>query len=88
MERFNVVLEGKARREFARLHVDLRGRFYVAFQALAEDPYRPRSGCDIRKLSGKDEVWAVRVGGFRGVYAIDGDTIRFTTFQSGHRAYR
>ena len=86
--RFAVVLEGKARREFARLEPGLRHRFYEAFQSLSEDPFRPRPGCDIRKLSGRGEVWAIRVGGYRGVYSIDGRTIRFTTFRSGHRAYR
>ena len=57
MERFRVVLEGRARREFARLDAAMRRRFYEAFEALSVDPYRPRPGCDIRKLGGKGEAW-------------------------------
>jgi mRNA-degrading endonuclease RelE of RelBE toxin-antitoxin system len=52
-------------------HVGQTSR-YVAFPAKSLEPRRsnPRpSGC--KKLSGGDGEWRIRVGDYRGVYAID-----------------
>ncbi len=47
--------------------------------ALKEDPYKRRSGADIRKLADTNPVlYRLRVGDYRVIYAVEGDTIRIT----------
>lgn len=83
VHRFSVQLERRAEREFADLPANVRARFYAVFEALEEDPYRPRPGCDIRMLQGHPGVRAVRVAHYRGIYEVVGSKVRFTRF--GHR---
>jgi mRNA-degrading endonuclease RelE of RelBE toxin-antitoxin system len=80
-------VDRRAEKQLADLPVEVRGRFGRAFEALSRDPRRPRPGCDIRKVQGTHETWAVRVGSYRGLYAIVGDIVLVTTILSGHRAY-
>ena len=47
-----------------------RKRCYVSLKKLSEDPYRSRSGCDIKKISGKEEFYRLRVGGHRFLYVV------------------
>jgi mRNA-degrading endonuclease RelE of RelBE toxin-antitoxin system len=43
-----------------------------ALRRLGEDPFRSRSGIDIRKLEvGRETAWRLRVGEYRFVYRID-----------------
>ena len=53
------------------LRADQRSRICRALSCLAEDPYRPRPGCDIQVLKGLDGVRAVRIGGFRAAYEVE-----------------
>lgn len=81
---YQIVFEGKAKKEFGDLPDFVRRRFYPVFQELEVDPFRPRPGCDIRVLHGVTGVRGVRVGEFRGVYEVEGTDVRFTRF--GHRS--
>ncbi len=46
-----------------------------AFESLARDPRRRRPKCDVRKLSGIANAWRLRVGEYRGIYAIEGEEV-------------
>lgn len=80
---FQVRIESRAEREFEALPPAVRDRFYPVFEALEEDPYRPRPGCDIRVLKGHPGIRAVRVGQYRGIYEVAGTEVWSTVF--GHR---
>ena len=84
MAPFKVKLERRAEKDFAKLHADVRKRFYTVFEALEADPYRPRPGCDIRVLKGHPNIRAVRVGEYRTIYEVVGTEVWFTKF--GHRS--
>lgn len=43
---------------------------YKSLKNLSNDPYRSRSGCDIKKMSGKKEFYRLRVGNHRFLYVI------------------
>lgn len=81
-------MDKRAEKQLAALPPEVQDRFRRVFEALSIDTRRPRPGCDIRKLHGVDDEWAVRVGSYRGVYGITGLEVQFTTFMSGHHAYR
>lgn len=45
-------------------------RCYVGLKRLSQDPYTSRSGCDIKKMSGKKDFYRLRVGNHRFLYVI------------------
>ncbi|HDN81104.1 MAG TPA: type II toxin-antitoxin system RelE/ParE family toxin [Methanomicrobia archaeon] len=49
---------------------DERKRCYEGLKNLSNNPYRSRSGCDIKKMSGKKEFYRLRVGKHRFLYVI------------------
>ncbi|RIK40327.1 MAG: type II toxin-antitoxin system mRNA interferase toxin, RelE/StbE family [Chloroflexi bacterium] len=69
--RWSVIIKRQAGRTLRRLPKDLATRLTAAIDALAENP-RP-AGCI--KLTGFDNFWRIRVGGWRIVYAIHDDEL-------------
>jgi len=65
----------------------LRERLYLAFQKLEENPFRPRSGCDIRLLEGEPSIRALRVGAYRAIYEIVGDEVQITKIAHRKNVY-
>jgi len=84
MPGFEIEFTVSAEREFRKLPRDAQRRFAAAFELLREDPKRRRPKCDIRLLSGSANAWRLRVGDYRGIYAIEGSKVAFTKF--GHRS--
>jgi mRNA interferase RelE/StbE len=82
----SIVFARSARRELERLHDPLSSRILKRIESLASNP-RP-SGC--RKLEGAENLWRVRVGDYRVVYAIDDRTkmVDITCIRHRRDAYR
>ena len=53
-----------------QLSEDERKRCYIGLKKLPNDPYNPRPGCDIKKMSGKKDFYRLRVGSHRFLYVI------------------
>lgn len=83
MPGYVVEFTASAEKEFRRLPREVQERFAKSIGLLERDPRRRRSGCDVRMLSGIANAWRLRVGDYRGIYAVDGPTVTFTRF--GHR---
>lgn len=66
MTEYTITLARAARRELEALDARLVQRIVSAIDALAREP-RPR-GC--RKLRGESNLWRIRIGEYRVVYAI------------------
>jgi mRNA interferase RelE/StbE len=64
---YRVVFARSARRELERLEGIIARRIISRVEALATDPRPP--GCV--KLQGSANLWRIRVGNYRVVYAID-----------------
>lgn len=79
-----IYFKPSAEREFRRLPRDVQRRFSKAFDALAENPIRPRPGLDVKPLRGVKGSWRLRVGDYRGIYEVEPEEVRFTRF--GHRS--
>ena len=69
MSEYRVVFVRSARRELERLEATTARRVISRIEALATDP-RPH-GCV--KLQGAVDLWRIRIGDYRVVYAIDDD---------------
>jgi mRNA interferase RelE/StbE len=66
---YAVVFARSARRELERLEAGVARRIIARIEALASNP-RPH-GCV--KLQGADDLWRIRVGEYRVIYAIGDD---------------
>jgi mRNA interferase RelE/StbE len=67
MHEYAVVFARSARKELERLGDPLLSRILKRIETLALDP-RP-DGC--RKLQGASDLWRIRVGDYRVLYAVD-----------------
>jgi mRNA interferase RelE/StbE len=71
MDDYTIVFARSARKELEGLPESTALRILARIEALAGEP-RPRGCC---KLTGSDDLWRIRVGDYRVLYAID-DTER------------
>jgi mRNA-degrading endonuclease RelE of RelBE toxin-antitoxin system len=85
---YQIFFTTRTEREFRRLPASVQLRFARAFAALADDPLRPRSGADIRQLSGGEPRLAIRVGDYRAIYEIRGFEVRILKLARRAVAYR
>jgi mRNA interferase RelE/StbE len=67
MREYSIVFARSARREIEKIHEPLSSRILAKIESLAGTP-RP-SGC--RKIEGADNLWRIRVGDYRVLYAVD-----------------
>ena len=81
MTRYRVEVSATAERQLRRLARADQVRLIRAMQALSTDPRPP--GC--RKLSGYDDVFRVRVGRYRIVYAIEDRRLVIIVLKVGDR---
>ncbi|PSR67985.1 plasmid stabilization protein [Nocardia sp. MDA0666] len=77
-----------ARHELRALERQDAMRILTALTALGEDPYAP--GLDVKKLSGHEGLYRLRVGRFRVAYRIDNGVLVILVVKVGWRrdAYR
>jgi len=66
MASYTITFARSARKELENLDTHLVNRIFPKVESLARDP-RP-SGC--RKLRGEKNLWRIRIGDYRVIYAI------------------
>jgi mRNA interferase RelE/StbE len=70
-----------AAREVRKLAPHIRRRILAAITELQTDPRPP----GVKKLSGYDNAWRIRIGDYRVLYEIVDDTVLVTIFRVAHR---
>jgi mRNA interferase RelE/StbE len=66
-----------------------RRRVVRGLEALGEDPFTPRSGCDIKKLEvGTPPKYRLRVGEWRAVYVVEPAEVRAISIFRRGQGYR
>ncbi len=78
---YRVEVKPSVERDLAGLEKRDRLRVARKIDALAEDP-RPAG---VEKLSGEDDLWRVRAGDYRIIYAIRDDVLLVLVVRVGHR---
>jgi mRNA interferase RelE/StbE len=81
MTEYQVQITATAERQLKRLSKTDQRRVVSVVTGLTDDP-RPR-GC--RKLRGYDDVYRVRVGVLRIIYAVEDDRLLILVLKVGHR---
>lgn len=84
-----VLVSETARKQLDDLPPKERRRLVKALGALGDDPFRPRSGADIKKLEGTDPPkYRLRVGDWRAVFWVGDDEVRVLEIFRRGRGYR
>ena len=52
-----------------------RKKCYQILKKLSDDPFKSRSGCDIKKMSGKKIYYRLRVGDHRFLYVVHNKSV-------------
>ena len=78
---YEIEISRTAEKQLRRLDRVDQERVTAAMLALARDP-RPRGS---RKLQGYDDVFRIRVGLYRVLYSISGNTLIIVILKVGHR---
>lgn len=85
---FSVFLHPDVERYLDSLSEPERRRCYEKLKKLAEDPFTPRTGCDIKKMTAKKTFYRLRVGDHRFLYVvIDVEVLVEEAFRRG-RGYQ
>lgn len=72
-----------ARRQLRALDPGTAMRVLYALTALGDDPYR--RDADVKKLSGTDALYRLRVGSVRVAYQVDDGQLIILVVRVGHR---
>ena len=73
--KFSVFLHPDVEKYLDHLYDGEVKRCFQSLKKLAEDPYKARSGCDIKKISGRKIYYRLRVGDHRFLYVVKGNEI-------------
>lgn len=88
MTKFEVLLSETAHKQLAEMGSKDEARMRRALEQVAAQPYRRRSGADIKKLVGTDPaMYRLRVGDWRALFFIVGAQIRVTSIRRRENAY-
>jgi len=79
-----IVFTEAAQRQLEALPDSVHKRLARVVPLLLAEPFRPRPGLDVKPLTGHQGLWRLRIGHYRGIYCLDGSTLRFLRF--GHRS--
>ena len=73
------------------LDADTKDRIKLALKNLENDPFRNRPKADIKKLEGtkgRENLYRLRIGDYRAVYAVEGNTVWVTEIFLRRKGYR
>jgi mRNA interferase RelE/StbE len=79
---YTVRISPAAQRQFRALPTAVQDRVQPRIDALAQDPRPPGA----KKLAAEMELWRIRIGDYRVIYAIADDTLLVTVLAVGHRS--
>jgi mRNA-degrading endonuclease RelE of RelBE toxin-antitoxin system len=77
-----------ARWEFLKIPRQVQRQFQAVFDLLARNPFRATKDLDIHQLRGGAGLWTLRIGGYRGLYRVDGRSVVFVAFRPRPGAYK
>jgi mRNA interferase RelE/StbE len=80
-DHYTVEFERSARKDLDRLDHQVRARIIRKIAALTDDP-RPTG---VKRLSGRHDMWRIRVGDYRVVYEIRDDRLIVTIIRVAGR---
>ncbi|MFH0837086.1 MAG: type II toxin-antitoxin system RelE/ParE family toxin [Candidatus Aenigmatarchaeota archaeon] len=88
MKIFKILVSETAQKALAELDVKTSTKIKSVLKELSLDPFRSRSGVDIKKLHGcKEVMYRLRVGDFRAIYFIEENNVKVTDIIPREKGY-
>lgn len=89
MKAYEVKLSKVAVRYLEKLDSKTANRIKENLRHLKEDPFRCRSGADIKQLSGSSNpvFYRIRIGDYRAVFVVLGSEVRITEIMPRGKGY-
>lgn len=81
MASYTLKITRKAVKALKKIHPVHRERINEAIDELVEDPRPP----GVRKLSGTDQTWRIRIGDYRVIYDLYDDELVVLVLRVAHR---
>ena len=81
MASYNVILQPSVEKDLRALPTSVRKRVFKRIEALADGPFPHGS----LKLAGAEQLYRIRVGEYRIVYAVAGGSRHVTVYYVRHR---
>jgi mRNA interferase RelE/StbE len=78
---YEIEIAPAAERTLKKLHADIRNRIFKNILALKKEPRL----YGVKKLSGEDDIYRIRVGNYRVVYQIRDAVLVIVVVNVGHR---
>ena len=90
MAKYRVLLSQTAISQLSLLNAKQKKRVKDALANLEEDPFRRRSGSDIKKLLTPDEppLFRLRIGDYRAIYFVANYEVKVTEIIHRSKGYR
>jgi mRNA interferase RelE/StbE len=88
---YNIRVHPDAVKFLRELDADTRDRIKLALRNLENDPFRNRPKADIKKLEGtkgRENLYRLRIGDYRAVYGVEGNTVWVTEIFLRSEGYR
>ena len=86
---YSVLVSKTFQKQFKGLPSDFQKRFRVALAELGNDPFKPRSGMDIKPLhETTPPKHRLRLGEYRIIYHVEGKTVEVIELFHRGRGYR
>ncbi len=89
MKIFDVFVSETAIKQLSKLETEVKERIKKHLFVLKENPFKPRSGADIKKLSGFENpaLYRLRIGDFRIIYSIQDSQVKVTEIMRRGKGY-
>ena len=78
---YEIEIAPAAERALKKISADIRNRIFKSLLTLRNDP-RPHG---VKKLSGEDDLYRIRIGDYRIVYQIRDNVLVIVVVNVGHR---
>ena len=90
MTKFRILLSQTAISQLSLLNAKQKSRVKDALTNLEDDPFRRRSGSDIKKLVTPDEppLYRLRIGDYRAIYFVIDNEVRVTEIIHRSKGYK
>jgi mRNA-degrading endonuclease RelE of RelBE toxin-antitoxin system len=86
---YTVLVSKTFQKQFHELPIDIQKRIRAAMAELGNDPFKPRSGADIKPLHDTNPTkHRLRVGEYRIIYHVEGKTVEVIELFHRGRGYR
>ncbi|MFH1821950.1 MAG: type II toxin-antitoxin system RelE/ParE family toxin [Methanobacteriota archaeon] len=87
---YQIMLHPGAAKFLEKLEERAKNHIKDAVRQLKQSPFQGRPGADIKKLKGtkgRHDLFRLRVGGYRVIYAVENETVWVTEIFSRGRGY-